>query len=288
MIYYTCLTKNVGYISDISDLKSEGDRYICFYDNDESYNESLGWEFVKLEREQFPDIFDNGRLLQQEIKFNPTKYMDESDWYAWLDPRWIFHTNLLFNYLKQTSLNADGDLVFFYNPTRKSFADEITCIYTSSKLKRKQCLDITNKLKSIGVNFSSFFPTLSGIYLTKNTESSKRFGEKFTEISNLIYNVDYYSPRDQLILPFATDGVNVNFFQHFMHDVLDDCVCEWRHEPRWLDKLPYEELNQWSDDIADFLKIIQDVTGSTLKVPCFGITPETKEEWDELWRPPEM
>lgn len=288
MIFYTCLTKNVGYLSDISDLKNEDDRYICFYDDDETYDESLGWEFIKLEREHFPDIFDNGRLLQQEIKFNPTKYMDESNWYAWLDPRWILHTNLLFNYLKQTSLNADGDLVFFYNPTRKSFADEITFIYTSSKLKREQCLDITNKLKSINVKFSSFFPTLSGIFLYKNTESSKKFGSKFTEISNLVYDVNYYSPRDQLILPFATDGVNFNFFQHSMHDVLDDCVCEWRHEPRWLDKLPYENLNQWSDDIADFLKIIQDLTGSTLKVPCFGITPETKEEWDALWQPPEM
>jgi len=288
---FTCLTKNVGYLSDITDIKNEDDRYICFYDDDESYDESLGWEFIKIERDQFPEIFDNGRLLQQEIKFNPTKYMDDSDWYVWLDPRWQLHTNLIFNYLKQTILSTDNDLVFFYNPTRKSFADEITFVYTSSKLKRNQCLDIANKLSELNVNFSSFFPTLSGIYLYKNTDNSKKFSNCITNISKKIYDVDYYSPRDQIIIPFAIDSVDdisYNFFQHTLHDVLDDCVCEWRHEPRWLGKLPYEELNQWSDDIADFLKIVQDVTESTLKVPCFGITPETKEEWDALWQPPEM
>lgn len=273
--FYTCITSNIGYVPNISNIKVDGHRYICFYDDDKSYNDHLGWEFVKIDQSILELEYRNlsPRLIQRLIKLKPNIFIkNNSDYFCWVDPRFIIKSNIFFKYFDELE-KINPTLVLLKHPNRQSLADDFVWAYTTGKMTFGQCAYTVNKISNLN-NSNFWLSTLNVVYFRKNTENVNRFGNIWFDMLYNFFELKTHSIRDQIILPFALiqskiDLDSISFFDYYSHgglyewyQYLDIELAEYEHD--------LTNCFDWRDNIIELLTLIKDKTGSCIHSPMFG------------------
>lgn len=261
--YITAITNNFGFLPDISRYKSEKRKFVCFHDDHTNVNSDTGWDFQKINYNT-----KNSRIKQRYVKCNFQDLVD-SEYYCWVDPRFLFLNNSFFLYVEHIISNNSFDILVQPHPTRKSLSDEFVWAYTTGKLTYSDCMSVIDCLQEKNLNLNNFFSTLLNIFVVKGGEKTRKMGNRWFNLIVDCYHDKCHSIRDQLIFPFSIESINVSFFNIFE-------MVEYEH---WLYNLGITHANfdndnpkamDWRPHISNFLKDIQTKTGSTIHSPMFG------------------
>lgn len=271
--YITCVTNNKGYIPDISNYISDNRNFICYYDSDNSYNPSLGWNFIKLEKEKFPEIshfYDNPRFLQRYVKTHMHMLHPESDFICWVDPRFIFKSDYFFKYIEDCIRLNDFDFLIKMHPIRKTLSDDFVWAYTTGKLKKEQCYKLIDNMIYFEFDFSKHFSPLLTIFVVSQSKESKLISQRWFENILKCYPNDWHGLRDQIVFPYSLSDQSIikliNWYEFGNYDIF---LSNLNVEVPILNTGAPNGID-WRFEIADFLVKIQNKTGSTIHSPMFG------------------
>lgn len=274
--FYTCITGNHGHIANVNRYKKENRKFVCFYDDDNSFLPKTGWDFVKLNSKNVPTkIFDKSkRHLQRYIKTNTFDYLPNTEYACWVDPRFDFIKEDFFLYMEESIKSFNVSYRLLPHPQRISLADELVWAYTSNKLSYEECIFLIDTLNKYQVNFDDFFTSSLTIFLIKNTKNSKIIGKQWFELIDKCYKEKELHLRDQAVFPFAISLTNNKDYVDFLNVNRFGGYEEWKNNLGIVGKEhadPPNTRHNWRGNIANFLVDVQKKTGSTIASPMFDI-----------------
>ena len=252
-VFYTSVTgPNNGYVHDVSAMQHPAFDFVAIHD---SHHQSFpGWKSINID-ESYP--YDKGMYAhkQRYPRMLPHLFFSEYEYSVYLDPKWELTTEFLD--LCAAQIARQKSWLMPIHPKRENLVQEILFPFCNGSLSLDECKYLIDKLVEENVDFSKFFPSLTGWLIRQHNDVNREIGERWFDLLMKCYE---NNTRDQIVFPFAVGDESL--VERSLHMAqFAECGVKLNYP----NQVRIKKVD-WQSQINDLLRYFRETTGVYTKL----------------------